>query len=123
MVQESEKYADEDKKRREQIETRNRADSLAHSVEKSLVDLKGKVSDDKLGTIEGKLRELRDAIDRDDHELITERVTALETAMREIASEAYSAAGAAAPGGAAPGGAPKGKGGDDVIDAEFEDAN
>jgi molecular chaperone DnaK len=123
MVQESEKYADEDKKRREQIETRNRADSLAHSVEKSLTDLKGKVSDDKLGTIEGKLRELRDAIDRDDHELITERVTALETAMREIASEAYSAAGAAAPGGAAPGGAPKGKGGDDVIDAEFEDAN
>ena len=123
MVQESEKYADEDKKRREQIETRNRADSLAHSVEKSLVDLKGKVSDDKLGTIEGKLRELRDAIDRDDHELITERVTALETAMREIASEAYSAAGAAAPGGAAPGGAPNGKGGDDVIDAEFEDAN
>jgi hypothetical protein len=50
-------------------------------------------------------------------------VTALETAMREIASEAYSAAGAAAPGGAAPGGASKGKGGDDVIDAEFEDAN
>ncbi|MCB9601905.1 MAG: molecular chaperone DnaK [Sandaracinus sp.] len=124
MVQESEKYADEDKKRREQIETRNRADSLAHSVEKSLTDLKGKVADEKLGAIEGKLRELRDAIDRDDAELISTRVTALENAMREIASEAYSAAGGA-PGGAAPGGAAPGadKGGDDVIDAEFEDAN
>ena len=128
MVQESEKYAEDDKARREQIETRNRADSLAHSVEKSLVDLKGKVSEDKLGTIEGKLRELRDAIDRDDHELITQRMTALEGAMREIASEAYSAAGGAAPGDAPPGGrggaaGGAGKGGDDVIDAEFEDAN
>ncbi len=122
MVEESEKYADEDKKRREQIETRNRADSLAHSVEKSLSDLKGKVADDKLGAVESKLRELRDAIDRDDHELITERVTALEGAMREIASEAYSAAGGPAPDGAAPSSGSGGSG-DDVIDAEFEDTN
>ncbi|MBX3247299.1 MAG: molecular chaperone DnaK [Myxococcales bacterium] len=120
MVNEAEQHADEDRKRRDQIETRNRADSLAHSVEKSLGELKGKISEDKVTTIEAKLKDLREAIDRDDHEQITERMSALEAAMREVATEAYAAAGGGGAPGAAPGG---GKPGDDVIDAEFEDAN
>jgi molecular chaperone DnaK len=124
MVKEAQAHEEEDRKRREAVETRNRADQLCYSVEKALVDLKDKLPADKIADVEGKVRSLRDAIDAQNEDKIRVSMEALEKAMQEIATAAYQAAGA--PPGAAPGagaGPSTGPKDDGVIDAEFEDAN
>jgi len=126
MVEEGKANEAADKDRREQIETRNRADQLAWSVEKALADAKDKLPADKTTEIEAKLKDLRAAIERDDAAAIKSGMETLEKSMHELAQVAYAATGAqgAAPGGAAPGGAAPGsakKKDDGVIDAEFED--
>ncbi len=128
MVDEAKVNEESDKVRREQVEARNRADQLCWSVEKSLVEAKDKLPADKVSDIEGKVKALRTALDKEDQAAIASGAEALEKAMHEIAQVAYSAvagAGAGAPGGAGPasGGAKKEKKDDGVIDAEFEDSN
>ncbi len=126
MVTDAQEHEEEDKRRREQIETRNRADQLCYSVEKSLGDLKDKLPADKVSDVEGKVKSLREAIDKQDDAEIKAKQDDLEKAMRDIAEMAYQAAGEGAAPGAAPGGPPPGgekKKDEDVIDAEFEDAN
>jgi molecular chaperone DnaK len=125
MVEEGKNNEAADKERREQVETRNRADQLAWSVEKALGDAKDKLPPEKVTDIEAQLKTLRSAIERDDHAAIKTGMETLEKSMHELAQVAYQAAGAqgAAPGAAA-GGEPAagGKKKDDgVIDAEFED--
>jgi molecular chaperone DnaK len=129
MVEEGKANEAADKERRDQIETRNRADQLCWSVEKALADAKDKLPADKNSAIEGNIKSLRTAIERDDHPNIKSGMESLEKSMHELAQVAYQAAGSApggAPGGAAPGGAAaggaKGKKDDGVIDAEFEDS-
>ncbi|MCB1150893.1 Hsp70 family protein, partial [bacterium] len=123
MVQDAEKYAAEDNARREAVENRNKADSLCHSVEKSIGELKDKVSADKLSDVENKVKTLREAIDRQDDAQIKERMEALEAAMRELATAAYAQAGGQ-PGAPAGGGREAAASSDDdVIDAEFEESN
>ena len=122
MVEESEKHAEEDRKRREQIETRNKAEALVHGVEKSLGDLEGKVPDEKVAPIKRKVEELRSAIEEQNDERIASRMQELETAMQELASIAYSQAAGGGDAGGAPEGAPASEpGDDDVIDAEFDE--
>ncbi|MEC7522819.1 MAG: molecular chaperone DnaK [Myxococcota bacterium] len=127
MVEEASAHEEEDKKRREAVELRNKADQLCYSIEKALADAKDKLPADKVADIEKKVATLRESIERDDTDAIRTQTAELEAAMGEIAQQAYGAAGA--PGGAppgagepAPGGAPGG-GDDDVIDAEFEETN
>lgn len=131
MVDEGKANEEADKKRREEIELRNRADQLCWTVEKALGEAKDKLPADKVSDIEGKVKTLRGALDRDDAAGIKSGFETLEKSMHELAQVAYQAAGAApgaAPGGAAPGGAASGGGAKDkkddgVIDAEFEDSN
>ena len=128
MVEDAAAHEEDDRKRREQIETRNKADQLAYGVEKALAEVKDKLPADKVSEVEGKVKSLRDAIEANDTAAMTTLSTALEAAMKEIAEVAYStAAGAAegAPGGAASGSGSDdaGKGDDDVIDAEFEEGD
>ena len=117
LVKDAEAHAEEDEKRREQIETRNRADQLAYSVEKALADVKDKLPADKIGTVEAQVKSLREAIEKQDDDAIKSEMATLEGTMKEIASAAYDAAGAA-PGAAAP--PPEDDG---VIDAEFEETD
>jgi molecular chaperone DnaK len=70
MVEEAAAHEAEDKKRREAVETRNRADQLCYSIEKTLTDVKDKLPADKVSDIEAKVKSLRDAIDKNDHESI-----------------------------------------------------
>ncbi|MBO6935364.1 MAG: molecular chaperone DnaK [Deltaproteobacteria bacterium] len=121
MVEESEKHAEEDNKRREVIERRNKAESLAHSVEKNLEDVKDKLPADKVTEVEAKVKALREAVDRQDDEAIQKEMAALESTMREVAEAAYGAAGVPGdmPGAGDVGGATPPD--DDVIDAEFEE--
>ena len=127
MVEEASAHEEEDKKRREAVELRNKADQLCYSIEKALVDAKDKLPADKVANIERQVATLRESIEKDDTDAIRTQTTDLEAAMGEIAQQAYGAS--APPGGAPPGaeppsgGAPPSGGDDDVIDAEFEETN
>jgi molecular chaperone DnaK len=127
MVEEGKANEAADKERRDQIETRNRADQLAWTVEKTLSEAKDKLPADKVSQIESNVKNLRAALDKDDAAAIKSGMETLEKSMHELAQVAYQGAGAApggAPGGAAPGGAKKDSKKDDgVIDAEFEEGN
>jgi len=129
MVKEGAENEAEDKKRRDQVETRNKADQLCYGVEKALAEGKDKLPADKVATIEGQVKTLRSAIEKEDHEAIQANMETLEKAMADLAQSAYGGAGGpGAPGGGGPsaggGGGKKKDGKDgDVIDAEFEETN
>jgi len=123
MVGDAEAHAEEDKKFRELVGARNKADATIHTVEKALKDAGDKVSEDEKKAATEALAAVRTAMSGDDREEIEGKTQALEqasTALLQKMAEQQSAAGAGggdAGGGAAHGGAPK----DDVLDAEFEE--
>jgi molecular chaperone DnaK len=136
MVRDAEAHAEEDKRFRELVESRNKADALIHSVEKSLKDLGDKVDAAERARVESAVSDLRTALKGDDRGVIDKKSDALAQASASIAQRAYSAgeagaagaAGAGAqpgPGAGAPGdgggGAGPAPGRDDVVDAEFEE--
>ncbi len=95
MVNEAEKHAEEDKKRRELAEARNQADSLAYSAEKSLKDLGDKVEEDKKEEINKAIQDLREASQSDDLERIKEATEKMNSYMHELSSKLYEQAKAA----------------------------
>jgi len=128
MVQDAKEHEAEDQKRREQVEARNKADQLCYAVEKSLTEVKEKLPAEKIADIESKVKTLRAAVDKEDHDAIKSGTEELEKAMGELAQMAYGGAGGPGGPGGAPGAGgeaePKGKKKDgDVIDAEFEETN
>ncbi|MBX5460188.1 MAG: molecular chaperone DnaK [Steroidobacteraceae bacterium] len=125
MVRDAEAHAAEDKRFRELVEVRNKADSLIHSVEKSLKELGDKVDGAERGRVESAISDLRTALKSDDKGAIEKKTEALAQAAASIAQKAYAdaGAGAAGAGASAEGGGASGKtpGGEDVVDAEFEE--
>lgn len=121
MVNEAEKYAEEDKKRREVAEARNQADSLAYSAEKSLNDLGDKVEEDKKEEINKAIQDLREASQSDDLERIKEATEKMNSYMHELSSKLYEQA-KAAEGEAQAGEAGETADGDaeNVVDADFD---
>jgi molecular chaperone DnaK len=89
MVREAESHADEDRKRRELIETRNTADSLAYQAEKTLRDLGEQVPAEIKSDVEGKVTALREALGSDDVDAIKNRADELSTAMQQIGQAMY----------------------------------
>ncbi len=120
MVEEAEKYSEQDAARREQVELRNKADQLVYGTEKALEDMKDKLDADALAPVQEKITVLKEAIEADDFDRIKTEMEALEKAMADVAQAAYQRASQAPP--PPPEGADAG-GDDDVIDAEFEDAD
>jgi molecular chaperone DnaK len=126
MVRDAESHAEEDRKFRELVESRNKADALVHTTEKTLKDLGEKVSAADRANIEAALSDLKRALGGDDKDVIDTKANALAQAGAVLAQQAYAQAGAAEGAGAAPGagagaGAGAGGGKDDVLDAEFEE--
>ena len=126
MVGDAEVHAEEDKKFRELVEIRNRADALLHSVEKTLKDLGDKVSGEDRAKAESAIADLRTVQKGDDGEVIAKKTEALATAAAGIAQQAHAAGqGAAGEGGGAEAGASPGDSAagdkDHVVDAEFEE--
>jgi molecular chaperone DnaK len=122
MVREAEQNASADKDRREKIERKNQADSLAYQAEKQLQELGDKVPEADKTKVEGLVKDLREAVAKEDDELIQKLTPELQQALFAVGSNIYQQAGGAAPGGAAPGDGgptPPSGGGDDVIDADF----
>jgi molecular chaperone DnaK len=117
MIKDAEAHAAEDKKFRELVDSRNRADGLAHQVEKSLKELGEKVEGSDRAKIESALGDLKTAMASDDKDIIDRKAEALSA----VAGPALQKAGAAGAEAAAGGGKAGGKGGEDVLDAEFEE--
>jgi len=128
MVQDSEKNAEEDKKKGEVIAARNEADQFIYATEKTLKEHGDKVSEDDKKNIETALEELRTAIAGESLETITAAKEKLEQASHKLAEEMYkqaaeaqAAAAGDAQGEPAPGAQPDG-GGSDAADASGEGA-
>jgi molecular chaperone DnaK len=122
MVSDAETHAEDDKKFRELIETRNRADAMVHSVEQSLTDLGDKVSAEDRAKTESALSDLKAVLKDDDKEKIEKKLEALMQAASGIAQQAYAQSAEGAEASGASGAAESSddsKG--DVLDAEFEE--
>jgi molecular chaperone DnaK len=128
MVKEAEKYAEEDKKRKEEVEVRNQADTLAYSTEKSLKDFGEKISKSEKENIEKKLAELKEALKGKDINKIKTTMEELMKSSHKLAEEIYKQAQAKQKQGPQAGPQqkqepkreePKGKKGEDIVDADY----
>jgi molecular chaperone DnaK len=121
MVKDAEANAANDKKRREAVETRNQAEGLVHATEKQLAEHGDAISAQLKGEIEGGIAALKSALEKEDANDIKAKSQALATSAMKMGEEIYSKGQGAE---AAPdaGGAAK-SGGDDVVDADFEEVN
>lgn len=117
MVQDAEKYAEEDKKRKEEVETRNQADSLIYQTEKTLKDFKDKADPAEVAKIEQAKDALKEAVGKNDLEDMKKKIESLTTVLYELTSKMYQQAGAAGQPG--PDGQP-GKKDENVVDADYE---
>lgn len=125
LVKEAEMHAEEDKKKRELVETRNQADTLIYSTERTMRDMGDKVDAKTRHDIEREIEALRKAMESDQADVIKKQMDQLMQVSHKVAEEAYKRASeqqAAAGAGeeAAAGGAYK-KPNDDVVDADFEE--
>ena len=117
MVRDAEAHAEEDKKFRELVETRNKADGMVHNLEQTLQELGDKVPGEERAKVESALSDLKAVIKGDDKDKIEKKLEAVMQASQSLEQMAYAAQ---AGGGAEP--APSGNRGDsDVLDAEFEE--
>jgi len=125
MVKEAEAHAEEDKQRREEIEIRNQADSLAYNTEKILGENKAKLSEPEIKSIEDAIKETREAMDSGNTSQIKEKMEALNKASHKLAEIIYQKAseGSQSPPPPPPGSGAKAGGQEDVVDAEFEETN
>ncbi|OGO36700.1 MAG: molecular chaperone DnaK [Chloroflexi bacterium RBG_16_57_8] len=124
MRREAEAHAAEDTKRKEEVETRNNADNLAYTAEKTLRDYKDKVPAELNTEIEGKIKSLRSALQGPDINALRQAVQDLNDSMQKIGSAVY---GQQPPPGGQPGGQqpppppPPGKGPEGTGEGEFRE--
>jgi molecular chaperone DnaK len=126
MTEEADRYKDEDRKKRELVESKNGADALIHSTEKSIKDLGDKVAAGDKTAIEAAISELKDALKADDIEAIKTKTTALAQTAMKLGEALYGGqpgqGGGEQPGAGAAGGEQKAGGsGENVVDADFEE--
>ncbi len=118
-VKEAELHAAEDKERKEQVEVRNEADSLAFRAQKSLTEYKDKIPANIASEIQSRIDALKKALESEDTALIKAKTAELQEHMQKI-GEALSKAGAEQPQAGGPAPKEKAKGEDVVEDAEVE---
>ena len=122
MRKDAELHADEDKRKLEIINARNEADNTVFQIEKQLKEHGSKLSDSTKTVVQGAIDRVKESCKGEDAQAIKQATSDLITASQELAKHMSGGPGDAGQSGAAPGqgAAPGGKGGDDVIDAEFE---
>jgi molecular chaperone DnaK len=132
MVREAESHSDEDKRRREEVEARNRADSLVYATEKTLDEHKDKLSETETAPVRQAIDETKKAVEEGNKERIEKATQELTRTSHKLAELLYQKSGAA-PGAGSDAGGSAGSGaggnggegpragGDDVIDAEVVD--
>ena len=128
MTREAEAHAATDKKRRELVDARNQADSMAYSIEKQLKELEGKVDAGLKGEVESKLAQLRSAAQTEDVAAIKAAIAEVEQVLQRMGAQMHQHGGhqhGAGPQGSAGSGADGGAAGgatsdEDIKDADFE---
>ncbi len=120
MVKDAESHAEEDRKRREEAEIRNNADSLVYQTEKLLADQGDKIPDDEKSAVTDALAEAKTALEGDDIEAIKDSTEKLMTASQTVSTKLYEQASAAANAESASGGESM-PDDDEVVDAEIVD--
>jgi len=120
MVNEAEENAEVDKKRREDVETRNQGEALTHGAQKAIDDLGDKADPDAKAEVEAGIAALKEALEGDDIEAITSKSAELSQAMMKMGEAAYAAGQDEE---AAPENASADSGDETVVDAEFEEVD
>jgi molecular chaperone DnaK len=131
MAKDAESHGAEDRKQRDQIEARNRADAMVYNVEKTLKEHRSKISDSEAKDIEAAIEATKKAMGENDADKLNAATDKLTQASHKLAEAMYKASSQPGAGGAAPGadGAAGGSQGgqqkpkDDVVDAEFVDVD
>jgi molecular chaperone DnaK len=126
MTRDAESHAADDRKAKEQIEARNRADQMVLSVEKTLKDHRDKISDGDAKNIEAAIEDVKKAINENDPEKLNAATDRLTQASHKLAEAMYNANNAGAQGAQGAQGAPPpqdDKPKEDVVDAEFVDVD
>jgi len=126
MVKDAQSHAAEDKKRRDDIEVRNQADSLVYATEKVLKENRDKVSEADAKAVEDAIKDTRDAIEKGNTDEIKGRLEALNNASHRLAEAMYKKASTsdAQPDAGSAGSQSAGAAGqNDVVDAEFEETD
>jgi molecular chaperone DnaK len=127
MVKDAEAHAEEDKKRKAEVEAKNHAEALVHSTEKALAEYGSKINDAERSAIENAMADLKEALKGDDPETITAKTNALAQASMKLGEAMYrqqqEGAAGGGDGGAAPGGEAGGAKKEDVVDAEFTEVD
>ncbi|MGA2212545.1 MAG: molecular chaperone DnaK [Bryobacteraceae bacterium] len=129
MARDADAHASDDRKKKEEIESRNRADAMVYNIEKMLKEHRDKVSADEAKAVDDALAETKKAMTEGGIDRINQATSKLETASHKLAEAMYKAS--SQPGGAPPQGGPDGNGAsggeskpkDNVVDAEFVDVD
>ena len=124
MVKDAEAHAEDDKKRKAEVEAKNHAESLVHVTEKTLAEHGSKVGEAERRAIETALADLKEALKGSDAEAITTKTNALQQASMKLGEAMYKQQADQQPGGGPDGGAAGGEANkDDVVDAEFTEVD
>jgi molecular chaperone DnaK len=118
MVRDAESHAEDDRRRRDEVEVRNEADNAAYTAEKTVRDLGDKVPGDLKGDVDSKIADVRAALATDDIDRIRSAKDALQQTMFKVSEQLYSAAGASAATGGEPSGGPAD---DNTVEGEFKE--
>ena len=123
LRREAELYAEEDRHRREDIELRNAADSMAYMAEKTLREQGDKVPDDLKGEVDAKVKAVRDALQGSDTEAVRRTMGELSETMQKIGAAVYGQAGGPPPGAEGEGGpeAPSGGPEEGTVEGEYRE--
>ncbi len=121
MVQDAEKFAEEDKKRRESAEARNQAESLVHATEKQLEEHGDKIDASLKADVEAAIADTKTALESDDADAITAKAQALTEMAMKMGQSIYEQEQAKAASEPAEGGETPTD--DDVVDAEFSEVD
>ncbi len=119
MVKDAELHAEEDHKRKEEVEVKNTAESLVNAAEKTLKEAGDSVTADQRSKVESSISDLKDALQKDDIETIKSRTEALQSAIYDVSAAMYQKAQQEAASGAGAS-AKSGSGDDAVEDADYE---
>lgn len=111
-VKDAEKYADEDKKKKELIETKNQGESISYQVEKTLKDLEGKISDSEKEAIKAKNEELKKVLGSENVDEIKAKIEELTQELNKMSEKLYAQSGQKSEAGQ--------QKKDDVVDADYE---
>ncbi len=122
-VQEAENFAEQDKKQKDDIESRNSADQLVYQCEKSIADFGDKVSEEDKENINKKIEEVKEALKGTDNEEIKNKKDSLQKDFYEITTKMYQQAAPPQDGEAAPEGTTPDGENPDVVDADFKDVD